>query len=100
MEGCTSCIGIRVIGQCDQTAGGEGQVILRLAVGANRWIVSFVEADDEIISVCAFASEDDTPVPGEPNVHWDVGSRNFDETPEGLPTRVRTAIYQWMRERY
>ena len=36
--------------------------------------------------------------PSEPNVQWHLERRNFDQVSENLPSKVRTAIYQRMRE--
>lgn len=74
----------------------SGDEICRIDVGPTTWVVRCEEVDDELASLLAFR-EAEVP-PSEPNVHWGLARRNFDEVPDNLPTKVRTAIYQRMRE--
>ena len=62
------------------------------------WLVQFAEASDGVVGLKVFPEAEGAP--SEPNVYWNSAARNFDEVPEGLPTRVRTAIYQRMRMGY
>ncbi len=72
--------------------------ILTVSLGDVTWCVRFAEADDGLASLRVFPETESRP--NEPNVHWDLAERNFDELPEDLPIRVRTAIYQWMRKHH
>ena len=59
------------------------------------WLVDFDDASDGVVGLRAFPEGEGAP--SEPNVYWDIAARNFEEIPDNLPTRVRTAIYQSMR---
>ncbi|RLB63717.1 MAG: hypothetical protein DRI90_06205 [Deltaproteobacteria bacterium] len=59
------------------------------------WLVDLEEASDGVVGLRAFPEADGAP--SEPNIYWDIAARNFEEIPEDLPTKVRTAIYQSMR---
>jgi hypothetical protein len=71
---------------------------LTVQLAGTAWLVHFAEASDGVVGLKAFPEAERAP--SEPNVYWDSAARNFDEIPEGMPTRVRTAIYQSMRMRY
>ena len=70
---------------------------LTVQQGDTKWLVQVIDASDGVIGMTVFPEAESAP--SEPNIYWDIAARNFDETPEGLPTKVRTAIYQWMRTR-
>ena len=72
--------------------------ILTVSLDGVTWTAQFATASDELVSVYVFPDTEGRP--GEPNLHWDLTTNNFDELPEGLPTKIRTAIYQRMRKRY
>lgn len=72
--------------------------ILKIPVDGAVWLVCFVEADHELVSVQVFPEAQSGL--SQPNVHWDIAARNFDELPEDVPTKVRSAIRQWMSKRY
>lgn len=72
--------------------------IVTAPLGDVTWCVRFAEANDGLASLRVFPETETRP--SEPNVHWDLEARNFDDVPEDLPIKVRTAIYQWMRKRY
>lgn len=68
---------------------------LTVQVDGTTWLVHLGETSEGVVAAKAFPEAEGAP--SEPNVYWDLAARNFDEIPDDLPTRVRTAIYQWMR---
>jgi hypothetical protein len=75
-----------------------GEQILEVPVDGAVWFVCFVEADHELVSLKVFPEAQSGL--SHPNVHWDVAAGSFDELPEDVPMKVRSAIHQWMSKRY
>jgi hypothetical protein len=72
----------------------DKSLTVELADGTT-WLVRVVEVSDGVLALQASPAAEAPPT--EPNVYWDTAARNFDEVPDELPTKVRTVVYQWMR---
>lgn len=72
--------------------------LFTVPLGEAKWSVRFVDVDGSLVSLRVLVNSGAEPV--DPNVYWDKSTSNFDELPDDLPVKVRTAIYRWMKTHY